>query len=89
MGGPLVLDEAVAVAVAMLVGPGQRRVGGRQQRAHRGFVGSPPPALGQQHDKQGGGVDRAVAGDAIEDVTAARPPAELMQDPTGCWTWPG
>ena len=28
-----------AVAVAVLLGPGQRRIGGRQQRTHRRFVG--------------------------------------------------
>src|SRR5947209_6080477 len=60
VGGPAVLDEPVAVPVAVPLDPGQRLVGGRQQPPYPLRIRAPAQALGEQHDVQRGGVDGAV-----------------------------
>ena len=58
-----VLDEAVAVGVAVELQPGQRPAQGGQQLGDGRVGQAPPPRVGQQADPQQGGVDRAVVGD--------------------------
>jgi hypothetical protein len=56
---PLVLDEAVPVAVAELVDPAERRQRRLPQDAHERRVVGPAPDLGEQHEEEGRG-DRPV-----------------------------
>ncbi len=60
VGGPLVLDVPVAVAVAVLDDPAQRPVGRRQEGVDLVAAGAPPGELAEDHDVQRGGVGRGV-----------------------------
>ena len=56
-GAPLVLDEAVAVAVAVLVDPAQRGERRLAQLTHERVVVRPTPCLGEQHEEQRRRID--------------------------------
>ena len=60
VGRALVLDEPVAVAVAVVLDPVQRPVGVRQQRVDLGARQPPAAQLAEQHHEQRRRVDRAV-----------------------------
>ena len=60
VAGAEVLDVAVAVAVAELVDPCERAIGGREQRVDLLPAIAPPLQLAEQHDEQRRGVDAAV-----------------------------
>ena len=55
-----VLHEPVAVEVAVVVDPGERCPGGRLQLADERVVARPAPDLGEEHEEERRGVDRAV-----------------------------
>ena len=61
VGGPLVLDVAVAVPVAEAGDPVERPVGVGQQAVDHLGRQAPAAQLAQQHDEQGRRVDRPVA----------------------------
>ena len=75
---PQELDEAVPVAVAELVDPAQRLAHRRLELAHERVVARPAPGLGEQHEKQRRGVDRAVV--AREPDLGSPPAAQLVDD---------
>ena len=81
VGGALVLDVAVAVAVAELLDPFDGPVGVREQLVD-GLAGQAPPAqLPEQHHEQRGGVGGAVVDGATAERERRRlAEAHLVQD---------
>ncbi len=75
---PLVLDEPVAVAVAVLVDPSQRRERRPAQLVDESRVVRPPPDLGEQHEEQRRRVDGAVV--AVEPVRRGLAAPHLVDD---------
>ena len=84
VGGPEVLEEPVAVAVAVVLHPLDRTIGVRQQPLQVGVVDPPPAQLAEHHHEQRRGVDRpvvrAVAGE-VDPLGAEE--AGLVHDPAG------
>ncbi len=56
----MILDQTVAVDVAVAVDPLQRPFRVRQQLAYQPVVAGPAPALVEQYQPERGGVDRPV-----------------------------
>ena len=84
VGGPPILDETVAVRVAVGVDPLERAVRGRQQRGHLGLGQPAPVRLPQQRDEQRGRVGRPVVGAAAtEGQRTLRAQPHLVQDAAG------
>ena len=84
VGGALVLDVAVAVAVAEVVDPLEGAVGVGHEPVDRLGRQAPAPQLAEQHDEQGRGVDRAVVdGAAAEREGRGGPEPHLVQDAAG------
>ena len=76
-----VLDEPVAVGVAVALDPFQRAVGVRQQGLDLGVMAAPPLQFPEQHDEQGGGVRGSVVGAAAaERERGGRAEPDLVQD---------
>src|ERR1700674_460035 len=59
---PLVVEEAITVAIAPAVDPRQRALGGREELAERGAVVRPLHVLGEQDEEERRRVDRSVVG---------------------------
>ena len=78
LGALLVLDEAVAVAIAVVVDPGQRRQRRRTKAAHEGGVVGPAPHLREQDEVERRRVDRAVV--ALEPRLRRLALADLVHD---------
>ena len=82
VGGPLVLDVAVAVLVAVGGDPLQRPVGRREQGVDVAPPAPPPLQLAQHHDEQRGGVGAAVVDRPAAERDAGRlAEAHLVEDP--------
>ena len=78
---PLVVDEAVAVAVAGPEHPAERTIHGRRQLLElRRGERAPPPRLRREHDEQRRRVDGAVVALAGREGPAAAVSAELVED---------
>src|SRR6202042_2509297 len=60
LGLAMIFDEAVAVAVAVMIDPGERCLGVRPQRAHRLKIAGAPKILSEQQQEEGRGVDAPV-----------------------------
>jgi hypothetical protein len=81
LGSHLVLDEAVAVPVAVAIDPLQRAEGGPSQLRHELRVAGPAPELREQYEPQRCRVDRAVVDRKPRVCSAA--PADLVEDLPG------
>ena len=78
IGAPQELHEAVAVQVAELVDPAQRPAQRGLELAHEVVVGGPAPGLGEQHQEERRGIDRAVV--AREPDLGRAPAPQLVDD---------
>jgi hypothetical protein len=78
LGASLVLDEAVAVAVAVLVDPPQRRERRLLHLAREGGVVGPAPDLGEKDEEERSRVDAPVV--AVEPLQGALAPPDLVHD---------
>jgi hypothetical protein len=84
VGAALVLDEAVAVAIAVPLDPGQRPVGGGHELLPVAGGQAPPVQLTEQRHEQRGGIRRAVVGGATpEGQLGLASEPHLVQDPAG------
>jgi hypothetical protein len=84
VGCPLVLDEAIAVAVAVALDPVQRPVRSRQQLGDVGRIGAPEVQLTEQLHEQRGCVDAAVVDSSSgQRVCRVGPEPHLVQDLAG------
>jgi len=78
LGAAPVLDEAVPVAIAVLVDPAERGEGRLVQLVHEFGVVSPTPGLGQEDQEERRRVSGSVV--AVEPLRRTLPAAYLMHD---------